>query len=70
MINIELCSFCDFNQDSHDYQIELYEQTSYAYEGKKYFLEVQNPEDYNAKKWAIPREVFYCPVCGRKLCQE
>ena len=45
----------------------LMTEHSYAYEGKKYFLEVQNPENYNAKKWAMPREVFYCPVCGRKL---
>ena len=34
------CKFCDFNQEEKEWEVNLYESTSYEYEGKKYFLNV------------------------------
>lgn len=31
------CKYCDFDLPEMDWEIELYESTSYKYEGKKYF---------------------------------
>ena len=32
------CKFCDFNRKGIEWDIELYELTSYEYDGKKYLL--------------------------------
>lgn len=61
------CKYCDFKQKERVWEIELYESTSYKYEGKKYFLEVTYPEDNMTYPYIKPVEVNYCPKCGRKL---
>ena len=62
------CKFCDFSRvDTKEWTIELYQTTSYKYEGKKYFLEVEYPADGKTYKYAKPLEVHYCPKCGRNL---
>lgn len=64
------CKFCDFNQKEKGWEIELYEQTSNSYDGKKYFLEVTYPADGKTYRNIKSVEVYYCPKCGRKLPQE
>lgn len=64
------CEFCDFNQKAKDWEIELYESTSYKYDGKKYFLEVTYPADGKRYHNVKPVGVNYCPKCGRKLNEE
>ena len=66
-----MCDFCNFDKEAKEYEIGLYECTSYKYKGIKYFLEVEMPlnvdlsiDNLNKIK---PVEVFYCPKCGQKL---
>ena len=62
------CQFCDFDQDPVTWAIGLYTQSSYKYEGFKYFLEVEYPlGDLTIYPHIKPVEVYYCPMCGRKL---
>ena len=61
------CKYCDFNQVEKNWHIELYESTSYKYDGKKYFLEVTYPMDGKSVPKVKPVEVNFCPMCGRKL---
>lgn len=61
------CKYCEFDNPATDWEIELYESTSYKYEGKKYFLEVAYPADGKRYRRVKPVEVNYCPKCGRKL---
>lgn len=63
------CHFCDFRQEADTWDIALYQASSYKYEGFKYFLEVEYPlGEYLTKYPHIkPVEVYYCPMCGRKL---
>lgn len=63
------CKFCDFNQEPQTWEIGLYRESSYKYEGFKHFLEVEYPlGEYLTKYPHIkPVEVHYCPMCGRKL---
>lgn len=61
------CNYCNFDQKEKEWEIELYESTSYEYEGKRYFLEVTYPTDGKYYKRVKPVEVNYCPKCGRKL---
>ena len=64
------CEYCNFDNQPEDWEIVLYEQTSYKYEGKKYFLEVEYPADGKYYHRVKPVEVYYCPLCGRKLIEE
>ena len=64
------CNYCDFNQPEKVWEIELYESTSYKYEGKKYFLEITYPADGRYYHKVRPVEIKYCPMCGRKLGAE
>lgn len=61
------CEYCNFDNFPEEWEIGLYQQTSYKYEGKKYFLEVEYPADGKYYHRAKPVEVNYCPMCGRKL---
>lgn len=61
------CRYCEFDYPAMDWEIELYQSTSYKYEGKKYFLEVTYPADGKRYHRVKPVEVNYCPKCGRKL---
>ncbi len=61
------CKYCEFDHPGMDWEIELYESTSYKYEGKKYFLRVTYPADGKRYHRVKPVEVNYCPKCGRKL---
>ena len=61
------CEYCEFDHPEKDFEIELYEATSYKYEGKKYYLEVTYPADGKRYKNIKNVEVFFCPKCGRKL---
>ena len=63
------CKFCDFNQKEKEWEIELYEETSYKYQGKKYFLEVTYPADGEWRHSIKHVEANFCPKCGRKLSE-
>ena len=63
------CKFCDFNRKGIEWEIELYELTSYEYDGKKYFLAVTCPADGRLYHRVKKVEVNYCPKCGRKLSE-
>jgi hypothetical protein len=65
---ISKCEFCNFNQDPKVWTINLYSCTSYKYEGKKYFLDIEYPLGDMTKYPDIKAvEVNYCPMCGKKL---
>lgn len=61
------CEYCNFDNFPEAWDITLYQQTSYKYDGKKYFLEVHYPADGKHYHVVKPVEVNYCPKCGRKL---
>lgn len=62
------CEFCDFNRvDTKEWTIELYQETSYKYKGRKYFLEVEYPADGKSYHYVKGIEVNFCPKCGRRL---
>lgn len=65
------CEFCDFSNVREpfpkEWTINLYQATSYKYDGKKYFLEVEYPADGKAYRYVKPLEAHYCPKCGRSL---
>ena len=61
------CKFCDFNQEEKEWEVNLYESTSYEYEGKKYFLNVAYPADGEWRHRIKDVEAYFCPKCGRKL---
>lgn len=61
------CEYCDFDHTTNDWEIGLYECTSYEYDGKKYFLDVCYPADGKLYRRVKEVEVNYCPKCGRKL---
>ena len=66
-----MCDFCNFDKEAKEYEIGLYECTSYKYKGIKYFLEVEMPLNVDLSIGNLnkikPVEVFYCPKCGQKL---
>lgn len=65
------CKFCDYNRVPKTWEIGLYRATSYKYEGRKYFLEVEYPlGDLTIYPRINPIEVNFCPMCGRKLQSE
>ena len=65
------CEFCDFYREPKEWEIGLYEQTGYYYDGKKYFLEVEYPlGDARQYPKIRPVEVNFCPKCGRRLVEE
>lgn len=60
------CIFCKFDEPADAWTIRLFRQTSYKYEGEKYMLNIVYPSGgpFQAIK---ELEVYYCPMCGRKL---
>lgn len=69
MHNNTSCKFCTFGVDNPDHwEICLYRCTSYKYEGVKYQIEVEYPlGDLTQYPNIKPIEVYFCPICGRKL---
>ena len=61
------CEFCDFTQEEKEWEVNLYESTSYEYEGKKYFLNVAYPADGEWRHRMKDVEAYFCPSfrCAR-----
>lgn len=64
-----MCKFCTFpgDEDLKEKNIYLYEVT-HIDESKHYELDIERPLGTIPERWRNkPLEVYYCPLCGRKL---
>lgn len=64
-----MCKFCEFSSDEDlkEKNIYLYEVT-HTDKNKHYELDIERPLGIIPERWRNkPLEVYYCPLCGRKL---